>query len=104
MRRRPFGLETAGPPGRRKKAARLRIEALGDRRLLSTFTVTDPGDTGANTLRQAIIDANSISGSDVIAFAIPGSGVHTITLATPLDPITEAVLIDGTSQPVNGGT
>src|SRR4029453_12764126 len=45
----------------------------------ATFNVTSTNDTGAGSLRQAIIDANSAGGADTIAFNIAGSGVHTIT-------------------------
>ena len=65
----------------------------------ATFTVTTTADSGAGSLRQAILDANANPGFDTIDFNIPGAGVHTITPATPLDPITDGVLIDGYSQP-----
>ena len=45
----------------------------------ATFTVTNTNDSGAGSLRQAILDANANPGLDTIAFNIPGSGVHTIT-------------------------
>jgi hypothetical protein len=64
-----------------------------------TYTVTSTADAGAGTLRQAITDANANPGADTIAFNIVGSGVHTIVPATPLTPITEAVTIDGYTQP-----
>ena len=63
-----------------------------------TYTVTSTADTGAGSLRQAITDANTNPGADTIAFNIVGSGVHTITPATPLPPITGAVTIDGYTQ------
>ena len=65
----------------------------------ATFTVTNTNDSGPGSLRQAILDANSNMGLDTIAFNIPGAGVHTITPATPFDPIADPVLIDGYSQP-----
>ena len=65
----------------------------------ATFTVTNTADSGAGSLRQAILDANAAVGADTIEFNIPGAGVHTITPATALPPITEAALIDGYSQP-----
>jgi len=65
----------------------------------ATFTVTNTNDSGAGSLRQAILDANANPGADTIAFNIPGAGVHTIMPATPLDTITEAVAIDGYTQP-----
>ena len=64
-----------------------------------TYTVTSTADAGAGTLRQAITDANANPGADTIAFNIVGSGVHTIVPATSLPPITEAVTIDGYTQP-----
>jgi CSLREA domain-containing protein len=64
-----------------------------------TFTVTNANDTGAGSLRQAILDANTNPGPDTITFNISGAGLHTITPATPLPPITDPVLIDGYTQP-----
>jgi titin len=68
----------------------------------ATFTVTNNADSGAGSLRQAILDANASAGADTIAFAI-GSGPQTITLALSL-PITEAVVVDGQTQPGFAGT
>ena len=65
----------------------------------ATFTVTNTGDSGAGSLRQAILDANATLGADQIAFNIPGSGVQTIALATPLSDITEDLEIHGFTQP-----
>ena len=65
----------------------------------TTYTVTSSADAGAGTLRQAIIDANTSLGPDTIAFNIVGSGVHTIVPVTLLPPITDAVTIDGYTQP-----
>jgi len=65
----------------------------------NTYTVTSTADSGAGSLRQAILDANANPGADTIAFNIVGSGVQTIAPATPLDPITDAVTIDGYTQP-----
>ena len=45
-----------------------------------TFTVTSTADSGAGSLRQAILDANATPGADTIAFNIIGRGVHTIAL------------------------
>jgi hypothetical protein len=65
----------------------------------ATFTVTTTADSGAGSLRQAITDANAAVGADTIAFAIVGSGVHTIALATELPDITGPVTLDGYTQP-----
>jgi len=65
----------------------------------ATFTVVNTNDSGAGSLRQAILDANANPGMDTIAFNIPGAVVHTITPASNLDAITDPVLVDGYTQP-----
>ncbi|HZD16668.1 MAG TPA: NosD domain-containing protein, partial [Actinomycetota bacterium] len=67
-------------------------------RAVSTFTVTNTNDSGAGSLRQAIIDANgtaNVGGPDVIDFDITGAGPHTIAPTSALPQIGEAVEIDG---------
>ena len=64
-----------------------------------TFTVTSTADTGAGSLRQAILDANGNAGADAISFNIVGTGVHTIAPASALPTITGSVTIDGYTQP-----
>jgi titin len=80
-----------------------RVEALEDRFLPSVYSVTNANDAGLGSLRQAILDANSNSGSNVIDFDFAGSGVDTIfvgiTTGMPLPAITSPVAIDGYSQP-----
>src|SRR5437762_1096364 len=65
----------------------------------TTFTVKNSNDSGADSLRQAITDANTAGGTNIIQFAIPGGGVHTITLASQLPGITGTLTIDGNTQP-----
>ncbi len=62
------------------------------------FTVMNTNDTGGGSLRQAILDANSMGGG-TINFNIPGGGVHTISPMTVLPTITQTVTIDGYTQP-----
>ena len=71
-----------------------------------TFTVNttnDVDDGSCNiihcSLREAILAANSNPGLDLIHFNIPGSGPHTILISGPLPTITDAVTIDGYTQP-----
>ena len=64
----------------------------------NTYTVTSTADSGAGTLRQAIIDANANAGADTIAFNIAGSGPHTITITDFLPAISSPVTIDGYTQ------
>ena len=66
---------------------------------LANFNVTNINDSGAGSLRQAIIDANANAGSDTIRFNISaGSGLHTISLLSALDTITGPVTIDGYTE------
>jgi CSLREA domain-containing protein len=77
-------------------------------------TVTPPGEYLVNTaadhddsscdaadctLREAISAANARLGPQVIFFDIPGSVPITMQPSTALPPLTEAVTIDGTTQP-----
>ena len=65
---------------------RLGVEGLENRHMLTTFTVLNTDDSGAGSLRQAILNVNADTGSasDVIAFDIGGGGVQTITPLSPL--------------------
>ena len=75
------------------------VESLEQRIAPANFTVTSIADSGVGSLRQAITDANALTGTDNILFGIVGpAGVFTIQPVTPLPEITEAVLIDGYSQ------
>ncbi len=79
---------------------RPRLEWMEDRTLLSTFTVSNTGDAGAGSLRQAILDSNADTGqANTIDFDMPGDGVQTIAPQTELPAITVGVVIDGWSQP-----
>jgi hypothetical protein len=69
----------------------------------ATFTVINTNDSGAGSLRQAILNANGLAGPDNIAFSI-GTGVQTISPTSPLPVITDSVIIDGTTQPGFAGT
>jgi hypothetical protein len=69
------------------------------------FPVTTMADSGPGSLRQAILDSNAATGgTNTIDFAIPGPGVHTIDLDSALPPITNSVVVDGTTQPGYAGT
>ena len=72
----------------------------------ATFTVTNTSDSGAGSLRQAILDANANPGDDTIAFDIPGAGVQTIALSSslPLASATGGLTVDGTTQPGYAGS
>ena len=66
------------PHAPRRRTARPRLESLEPRYAPAMFTVNNGNDSGAGSLRQAIVNANSTPGQDTINFNIPGSGVHFI--------------------------
>ncbi len=66
----------------------------------ATFTVTNTNDSGAGSLRQAIIDAVGAGNPPhTIAFNIPGAGVHTIAPASALPQLNTQATVDGSTQP-----
>jgi CSLREA domain-containing protein len=66
---------------------------------ICSLVVINADDAGAGSLRDAITCANSNPGTDTISFAIPGTGVHTISPLSALPTITDSVIIDGYTQP-----
>ena len=66
--------------------------------------MTNTADSGAGSLRQAILDANAAAGADTIAFNIPGSGPFLIQPLTLLPPLAGETTLDGTTQPGYAGT
>ncbi|NBS02760.1 MAG: hypothetical protein EBS72_11650, partial [Rhizobiales bacterium] len=65
------------------------LESLELRQMLSVSTVTTTDDSGAGSLRQAILDANATSANDEIFFAASlfTNGSSTITLGSALPAI-----------------
>lgn len=61
-------------------------------------TVTNTNDSGAGSLRQAMLDANGNAGMDSIQFNISGGGPHTIAPLTALPSISGDLIIDGYTQ------
>jgi IPT/TIG domain/S-layer homology domain len=71
----------------------------------ATFTVTTTADSGAGSLRQAILDADANPGADTIVFTLPGPGPYVITPLPPgLPAMTGPTTVDGTTQPGYAGT
>ena len=69
----------------------------------SNFVVTNTGDTGSGSLRQAILDSNATTGPNTITFAITtGTAPYVINLLSPLPPITVPVVLDGTPPGYSG--
>lgn len=66
----------------------------------TVLTVTNANDSGAGSLRQALIDANAAPNVNRIHFNIPGGcGPHLISLNSLLPTIAHPVVIDGYTQP-----
>jgi hypothetical protein len=71
------------------------------------YVVNSTANSGAGTLRQAIIDANANCGHDLIRFQFGAGGPFTIALTTALPNLTdnEGVTIDGWQNAIgNNGT
>jgi uncharacterized delta-60 repeat protein/CSLREA domain-containing protein len=72
------------------------------------FTVLNTANSGPGSLRQAIKDANTspnnAAGPDLIQFAIGAGGVQSIAPLSALPTISDAVILDGTTQPGYSGT
>jgi len=69
---------------------------------LPSTVVTNLNDSGAGSLRNAINTANSRPGTDTITFNVPGVNAGApgvISLASALPVLTQAVVIDGSTQP-----
>jgi hypothetical protein len=74
-----------------------------------TTALDEQTPNGLCSFREAIDNSNDDSGvnadcaagtgSDVIVFNIPGTGLHTINIATPLPTLTGVVTISGATQP-----
>jgi hypothetical protein len=78
------------------------VDATGDAGDANLGDDTCDDGSGNCTLRAAIQQANATtsgSASDDITFDIPGTPPHTITPQTPLPRITDAVLINGSTEP-----
>ena len=79
------------------------VEPLEGRVLPAPFVVSSTADSGANTLRQAILNSNANPGSNTISFNITGSS-KTIDLLSALPTIVVPLVLDGTTEPGYSGT
>jgi hypothetical protein len=60
--------------------------------------VTNTNDSGSGSLRQAILDANSMGGGTITFDILPHGVVQTISPLSVLPAVTQSVLIDGYTQ------
>src|SRR5262245_48036899 len=77
-----------------ERPRRLRLEGLEAREVPAAFAVTTEDDAGPGSLRQAIVDANTLPGPDNITFEL-GAGAHTIALTGGELELTDSVTVDG---------
>ena len=89
-------------PNMGKSRRRLSFENLESRRVLASFVVVNTNDSGAGSMRQAIVNSNQNPGVDSIVFAI-ADAIKSIQVKTPLPNITDQVIIDATTQPGYAG-
>ncbi|MCW5318321.1 hypothetical protein GTQ43_32740 [Nostoc sp. KVJ3] len=66
---------------------------------MSTFTVTNTNNSGAGSLRQAVLNANAMTGKDIINFGglFTDGLAHTISLTGSGLSITDNLTIEGTN-------
>ncbi len=67
--------------------------------LIDPLIVRNTDDSGDGSLRNAIVYANEVPGTQTITFDIPGAGPHVIMPQSPLPGIDRGVIIDGETQP-----
>ncbi len=72
--------------------------AQADESARSVFTVTNTANSGAGSLRQAIVSANLSEQPATILFDLPGDGPHVIEPTNLLPGLTVPTTIDGLSQ------
>lgn len=100
-----FRISSAGSPSPLGLASDGEVEDYPITLASTTIVVDTSNDTndgvGINgtSLREAILATNADPTLDRIEFNIPGSGPRTISVLSALPTITDAVTIDGTSQP-----
>jgi hypothetical protein len=85
-------------PFRDRWCKKLLLEALEDRLLLATYTVSNTSDSGPGSFRQAIIDADQSQASSIIQFRITAGGVQTLAPQSAYPALTVPVTIDGTTE------
>jgi hypothetical protein len=66
---------------------------------ITELVVTNSSDSGPGSLRQAILDANSLPDTNTIRFAIPGDFGAILLPATPYPDIVTSMRIDAFTQP-----
>ena len=87
---------------KRIEGRRLSFESLENRCVLASFVVVNTNDSGAGSMREAILKSNQNPGLDSIVFAI-ADAIKSIKVTAPLPNIVDPVLLDATTQPGYAG-
>src|SRR5262245_41403174 len=95
LKRRPGGGQLARRAITPRRSFVPHLEALEDRALPSTFTVTNLFDSGPGSLRAAITSGNTNPGADTIRFAGGLKGTITLSSANGELSITGDLTING---------
>ncbi len=82
--------------GALRRARPLTLDRLEDRCTPAVFTVLNTSDAGPGSLRQAILDANALAGTDSVVFDPAAfSSANTISLTTGTLTITDSLSVVG---------
>jgi len=71
------------------------LRCLEARDTPTVFTVTNTLDAGPGSLRQAVLDANALTGADSVAFSDVFASPQTISLLTALPVIEDSLTVNG---------
>src|SRR5262245_29078939 len=82
-----------------RRPSRLRLTALEERAVPTQFVVTNTANSGAGSLRQAVLDANAATGADEVVFdPTVFSSPQTITLTGGAISVSEILSVTGPGQ------
>lgn len=97
------GVDAAGNANTASTSTDTSVTYNAPDQITSPIVVTSAADSGAGSLREAIMLANRDGGADTINFQI-GNGEAQINLTSALPPILESLTLDGTTQPSFNGS
>lgn len=96
----PVDQKPTVPPGTRQPASDIyAVDTISDEPDVNTGDGICQTRTGFCSLRAAIMESNSRPGGNVIRFAIPGEGPHSIKPNEVLPTLESQLVVDGYSQP-----
>jgi CSLREA domain-containing protein len=101
----PTATPTSTPTATATPVGPLLVNSMGDGADANTGDgICQTSTPGECTLRAALQQANASAGLNTIQFNLPGPGPYTFQPGSAYPDITDAVIIDGTTQPGFAGT